>query len=87
MSSVNVSYWKYFLIIINVHKPEVISVLYDPNVFIHTMGAETFESRQLSYPIFYYRWRRVSWGPLGGKQGPGEGIQLKTSQVYLYPPE
>lgn len=37
-----------------------ISVLCDPDVFLHSMSAETFEGRQLSYSIFYYRWRPVS---------------------------
>lgn len=62
---------------------EVISVLYDLNVY--SIGAETFESRQLSYPIFYYGWRKVSRGPLGVKQ-QGEGIKVKNSHVYLGPP-
>lgn len=51
MSSANVSCWKYALIIINVHKPQVISVLCDPSVLIHTMGLKAGSCHTQSFII------------------------------------
>ena len=36
---------------------EMITALYALNVFTDSMEAETFESRQLSHTIFYYKWK------------------------------
>lgn len=59
---------------------EVISVMHDPKVFLHTMSAETFEGGQLS-PFIIDRGEsaEVRW-----EANEDHEEELKTSQVYLY---